>query len=60
LRKRIYQITLSESEAIEMTDLELKEKAFALGDLIRDTNISDEVIISQIKEVPELINETIK
>ncbi len=43
-----------------MTDLELKEKAFALGDLIRDTNISDEVIISQIKEVPELINETIK
>lgn len=39
-----------------MTNSELREKAFALGDLIKDTNISDEVIISQIKEVPELIN----
>lgn len=27
-----------------MTDLELKEKAFAIGDLIRDTNISDEAM----------------
>lgn len=29
---------------------------FAIGDLIRKTNISDEVILAQIKEVFELIN----
>lgn len=39
-----------------MTELELKQKAFAIEDLIRDTNISDEAILAQIKEVPELIN----
>lgn len=39
-----------------MTELELKEKAFAIGGLIRDTNISDEAILAQIKEVPRLIN----
>lgn len=39
-----------------MPDLELKEKAFAIGDLMRDTNISDEAIIAQMREIPELIN----
>ena len=41
---------------VGMTDLELRQKAFAIGDLIKDTNISDEAIIAQIKEVPELLN----
>jgi len=39
-----------------MTELELKQKAFAIEDLIRDTSISDEAILAQIKESPELIN----
>ena len=39
-----------------MTDLELKEKAFAIGDWMKDANKSDEEIIAEIKEFPELIN----
>jgi hypothetical protein len=48
------------SRRIEMTDLQLREKAFALGDLIRDAGVSDEAIIDQIREVPELINARLK
>lgn len=43
-----------------MTDLQLREKAFALGDLIKDAGVSDEAIIDQIREVPELINAKLK
>lgn len=43
-----------------MTDLQLREKAFALGDLIRNAGVSDEAIIDQIREVPELINARLK
>jgi len=39
-----------------MTDLELRQKAFAIGDLMKDTNVADETIIAQIKEMPELLN----
>ena len=39
-----------------MTDLELRKKGDALQAQFEDVNISDEEIISQIKEFPELIN----
>ncbi len=39
-----------------MTESEVRIQAFALGDMIRDTTISDEIIMDRIKEVPELIN----
>lgn len=39
-----------------MTDLELRKKAFALGDLMNDTNIPDETILAQINEIPELLH----
>lgn len=38
----------------------MEGKAFAIGDMIRDANISDEEIIAQIKEIPELINAKLK
>ena len=43
-----------------MTDLQLRERAFALGDLIQDASVSDEAIIDQIREVPELLNAKLK
>lgn len=39
-----------------MTESELKEKAWAIEALIKDTNTADEAIIEQIKETPEIVN----
>lgn len=50
------RILRSESGVFEMEDLELRKRAFALGDMIKNKNISDEVIIAKLKEEPELIN----
>lgn len=39
-----------------MTDLELREKAFALGDLMHDMNVSDDIILAEIDKLPELLH----
>ena len=43
-----------------MTESELKEKANKILEQIRDKNISDEIIIGQIRENPELIHVKLK
>jgi len=39
-----------------MTDPEFRQRAFTIEDQIKDTHAADETIISQIKELPELLN----
>ena len=53
--KRIKSYAL-EGVFIKMTDLDLRKKASEIATRFRDNTISDEEIILQIKEIPELVH----